>query len=131
MEFDEKDPVWNLLDHASTKKASGAFVQNTVRAVRQLGDDSQQKRASWFEVLFAKPVLIGVGAAAAVAVAFVMLSGDPTFDEVANQIEVEDEPVEAVYTEEFEVVSYVNELLAVNDPSELDDLALAEVLFGY
>lgn len=131
MEFDDKDPVWNLLEHASKRKASGAFVQNTVRAVRQLGDDSQRGR-SWFEILFAKPVLIGAGAAAAVALAFVALSGgDPTFNEVGNQVAIEDDPVEDVYTEEFEVVSYVNELLAVNDPSELDDLALAEVLFSH
>jgi len=35
-EWDETDPLWNLLDQASTQKPSAFFARNVVRSVRQL-----------------------------------------------------------------------------------------------
>ena len=75
MEFTDKDPIWQLLKKAPPKKASGAFVQNVSRAVRQLGDESQSEKRSWLEIFFSKP-LLATAAACAVAVGmFIAFSG--------------------------------------------------------
>jgi hypothetical protein len=141
MEFNDKDPVWQLLKKSEPRKASGAFAQNVSRAVRQLGDESQSEKSSWLAIFFSKPVL-ATGAAFAIAIGmFFAFSGDPATDQSpggAAIAEVSPNPPSEIslptvaeqIAEEFEVVTYVDEFLAVGDPSELNDEALAELLFS-
>lgn len=135
MEFSDKDPVWKLLGEAPPRRASGAFVQNTLRRVLQLPE-----KRSWLQFLFAKPFFAVAAAAAAVVVcAFLILSGGAGNDENLAEAPqpVPAAPVPAptmdrvdILTEELVVMTYVDELLLVSNPDELDDEALAEILFS-
>lgn len=133
MEFTDKDPVWQLLKKAKPKKASGAFVQNVSRAVRQLGDEAPKR--SWLEIFFSKPMLATAAACAIAVGMFVAFSGGDLATNPNGSGPIAEVPPAAVpapvdVAEEFEVVTYVDELLAVSDPDELDDEALAELLFS-
>lgn len=70
----ESDAVWKLLDQAPPVPASSRFADNTVRAARLLVEEKP-----WWSRLFAPAPLTGLAAcAAAVALAFVAVTGTPS-----------------------------------------------------
>lgn len=133
METPEKDdPVWKLLDEARPVEPGAMFSRNVVREARNtpqtsaLGGVLLQLRG-FFGTAY-RPVLAASAVAAVVAIAVVVSTGpqDTTSQPSFAQ-------VEAVVTEEsfdyVEEVDYLGELMAVVDPSEFDDSALADLLF--
>lgn len=137
MKEDEQDPVWQVLGRAPRREASGAFVQNTLRRVRLL--EHAPERRSWFQSFFVKSLLAGAAAAVIAMGVFLTMPGDGDHQlaqvpapvlPVLPVLPVAADPVDVI-TEELGVMTYVDELLAVNDPNELDDEALAEILFSY
>ncbi len=134
MNSEEPDPIWDLLDEAPPRKASGAFVQNTLRRVRRLpSSQSSSVLENWKNALFAYRSPVGTVAAILLlgGIGSTSLLNRPAVPEprLADRSEtVSPEVVEAL-TAELEVFTMVSEFLAVGDPSELDDAALAELLF--
>ncbi len=124
------DAVWELLAKAAPRRASGVFVQNTVRRVRQLQAESEG--APWFGWISRRSFAVSAAAAIllaiAVAIPAFMRPKSPQNGPQLAQPAISEQEVEAL-TEELEVLTMMNEFLAVGDPTQLDDEALAELLF--
>tara|TARA_R110002096_G_scaffold16106_34_gene55253 strand:- start:9685 stop:10092 length:408 start_codon:yes stop_codon:yes gene_type:complete len=135
MEPQEHDELWTLLGKSPPKKASGAFVQNTLREVRKSQSTANEAGGSWLD-FFKSPVLVGSFAALIVlTIAILAIPQTPEKTGIAS-IPTEESTRSVVsgdevdiLTEELEVLTMVSEFLAVSDPSYLDDAALAELLF--
>lgn len=138
MDPQEQDELWNLLGKTSPKKASGAFVQNTLREVRKSQSASADSSSGWLS-FFRSPVFAGSLAALVIATLGILAIPSSNDGEIVAEIEVpkgtettgeavSEEEVD-VLTEELEVLTMVSEFLAVSDPTYLDDAALAELLF--
>lgn len=131
----ESDPVWKLLSSARRVEPGPFFSRNVVREVRAL-QDSGQDRGGILEAVrafFSQPLLpVAAGAAAAVAILAVVFAstGPAPVPDVAefSPNSVDEIPV-AVFNpaEEIENIEYLGELMAVADPADLDDAALADL----
>jgi len=66
----ESDAVWKLLDQAPPRTASARFADDTLRAMRLA-----PAAKSWWSRLLSPAPLTGLAAAAAVALAFISLTG--------------------------------------------------------
>lgn len=135
---EQNDPVWNLLKRSPKREASGAFVQNTLRRIRQLEGGQESAFQASFAQFLGRPAVLAPVAALIVAIAAAAVLLRP-----ANQgetiVKVEDSaPAEVIVpivedsdllADELEAMLLVDELVAVNDPYELDDAAIAELLF--
>lgn len=124
---EKKDPVWKLLSHASHTEPGPFFSRNVVREIRQM--ESTRGRLQTFLSFFRSPVVSGVVAVAAIAIASVF------FLEVSNQ-NPSDSPVAATELDsgfdpatELEAVEYLGQLMAVTDPAQLSDEAFADLFF--
>ena len=137
----ENSPVWDLLAKARPRRASGAFVQNVVREARQT-DNSVEEGPAWLSWLQTNP---GAALAGLAAVLLAMSFAIPhLFPKQAVQTPVaEEKPVESasipvleiadaevdVLAEEYAMMSLVDEIMGVQDPTQLDEDAIAELLF--
>jgi len=145
MESESTDPVWKLLEQSPSKRASGAFSQNVMREIRQLEAQESEECCGGIWAWFTNRSMLAAAAVAVVALVLTFTLFHSTEDAgvtggtIAESTAVEDPAVyitaeeEALYgevlTEELEVMAFVDELLTVSDPSQLDDAALAELLF--
>ncbi len=143
---DEKDdPVWQLLDQARPVKPSPFFSRNVVREVRQLRDNGAAE--SWW-TRWLRPATANVAfatlAVAALAIFLVSQShqnqagdssdGQGTVVQVPSVGDSAELPAVPRATEfdpaaEIGNLEYLGQLMAVTDPSALDDNALADLLF--
>lgn len=72
------DPVWKLLDEASTPEPDAFFARNVVRATRQMGQD-RPSLATRLAAFFSPPRLaLGAAACACAALAWVMIPSTST-----------------------------------------------------
>ena len=132
---EKNDPVWKLLSSARRVEPGPFFSRNVVREVLKLRG-SGQEQGGVFEAIrafFTQPVLpVMAGAAAAVAIlAIVFASTGPALGpEVADSSlnSVDGIPVTVFNpAQEIESIEYLGELMAVTDPADLDDTALADL----
>ncbi len=140
-ENEKDDPVWDLLNKAPTAKPGPFFSRNVVREVRMLeSTQSGSLHARGWRAMtrfFHSPggVWATVCLIALVAIPLIV-SRPPATEQMASSTEA---PVTAVDTEnagsgydpanEIGNLDYLGELMAVTDPSLLDDHALADLLF--
>lgn len=126
METPEKnDPVWRLLSHASNTEPGPFFARDVVRSVRL----SESEKRSWIDriaALFQRPTFVTTGAVGAVAVLAILLSLRSP-DQGLESIASEDAAFDPAG--EFEEIAYLDQLMAVADPAQLDDAALADLFF--
>lgn len=146
-ENENDDPVWDLLKKAPPTKPGPFFSRNVVREVRKM--EAEQPTSflialAWHSVarFFSSPTkawgALASCSAMAVIVAVVLMSDSPTTspDAVAANPETPGasapaETIGGVYDPANEIgnLDYLGELMAVTDPSMLDDHALADLLF--
>ena len=137
---DENDPVWELLKSARKTEAGPFFVRNVLREVRLRED--QEVRSGFFSRLasfFAgKPAFaVGAALAACVVLAFGAVYFQPGGGDldgtIAGEIPVEtaggSADADLALAGEIEAVEYLGQLMAVNDPGQLSDDALVDLLF--
>lgn len=158
-EEENNDPVWELLKKSPPAEPSAFFSRNVVREVRQREAERREANplargiAGLREWFFATPAG-AIALVAAIAIPAVILLGfsgpkesssspvegtAPTMASVTE--ETGETPVSPVSpgqaaaaseydpAEEISNLNYLGELMAVNDPSLLDDSALADLLF--
>jgi len=118
----ENDPVWELVDQASTASPSPTFVQDTLRRARLEG---QTTTPWWRKVLSPKPLMVSAAAACAAIAVLVSLDPDPVSESLTAD--------SAVPTTEYVALedALANELLvaAAEDPSLISDGELLTLLF--
>lgn len=119
MNFRERQPLWDLLAHATPVRASEGFCDRVALKVQS----TPQHRAS--------PILSLTAAAAAVLVlgigaAIFLLPSESHWADAGLAPESD---LVASHDEEFEKIVLMDELLAVNDPAQLDDEAFDRLLF--
>lgn len=149
---EEHDPIWDLLLKSKQQPPSAFFVRNVVREARKLGSESQQGGWTAFVAWLKRPLLavpLATGAVALLITALtyvqtlappssnVDVARDGTVDGKASIVPVEssasrvaastDYPATTI-TEDVERIGYLGELVAVSDPGDLDDAALADLL---
>lgn len=129
-DLEPNDPLWKLLGNASPVEPSPFFARNVVREARLLGDAPK----GWLErvrrLLEAHRTLWVTSAGALAAVA---LAAPALVDAVRNDsipLSLNEESVEAFDpASEMAAVEYLGQLMAVADPGQLDDEALADLFF--
>lgn len=125
-----EDPVWELLSHASTAEPGPFFSRDVVREARKAGSG-----ISFLERLQGAlgPKLLvpgAVGAAVAVIVAISIerddssLSPAPASPGIVLESDASFDPAS-----EMEAVEYLGELMAVADPGQLSEDAIADLFF--
>ncbi|MEM6278915.1 MAG: hypothetical protein AAF733_05505 [Verrucomicrobiota bacterium] len=132
---EENDPVWKLLNHASTTEPSPYFSRRVLREVREMGESQRGQRVSWFAEIFqyfspriALPALVAV---AAVTLMLMFQGGGSSVDESSVRpglvLQIGEDTVDPAT--EMEAVEYLGQLMAVADPGQLSDEALADLFF--
>ncbi|MEX2579621.1 MAG: hypothetical protein WD342_11240 [Verrucomicrobiales bacterium] len=130
MDHQEKnDPVWELLDHAPRVEPSPFFARNVVRAVRLNSFRQRSLRERIRSLLTSRLTVLGSMAAAVVAVSAVMLADRPEAPTAPEPALPIGESVAFDPASELEAVEYLGELMAVADPGQLSDEALADLFF--
>ncbi len=151
------DPVWDLLKKARKVEPSPSFVRNVVREARRQESARTSGAAGLFAEFFAwlsRPVVaVPAGALAALLVAGVIFYSNSRVTSPSPSSFADNTPEETLtvpdaspaaplspsqgskegpastLASDLETISYLGELMAVNDPSALDDDALANLLF--
>lgn len=128
---EKKDPVWKLLEHASETKPTPFFHRNVVREVRLMEDSSRGFGESLLS-FFGKRLLHAAIATAAVVAVLAFFPGGET--DVPGLNLAQDAATEFPATDfdpamEMSEVEYLGQLVVVNDPGQLTDQALADLLF--
>ncbi len=125
------DPLWKLLGNASSVEPSPFFARNVVREARRLGEAP----VGWFarvRRIIEAPRAVWVtsaGALAALALAAPALL-ESLRNEVPLDLSVGEESSESFDpASEMAAVEYMGQLMAVADPGQLDDEALADLFF--
>ncbi len=132
---DPNDQVWELLGRAKQREPSPFFVRNVLREVRGL----EQERIGpweWLRSRFARPVpLLGATACAGLALALVLVSPPDETSAPAGSVDGVTLTSSEIQSDTFDPASemasieYLGQLMAVADPGQLDDAALAELFF--
>ena len=150
---ERNDPVWELLNSASSTDASPVFVQNTVRQARQLAAEGDSSRSAWssFLNLLRRPALaLPLAAAAVVAIAVIVNTSapqgsvdsgvavnDPVADHDTTPGAVEAPLVasatetiaEFSFTDQVEEIDTLGDLVVVTDPGSLNEQMLADLFY--
>ena len=144
---EEQDPAWELLLKSKPQQPSPFFVRNVVREARKLEAPESGLAAvfAWFKrPIIAVPVAIGATAALFSALTLIQaLSPSPeaistnsmsvatTTDIPATSANFLPEITtsETDITGDMERIDNLGELVAITDPGDLDDAALADLFF--
>ena len=128
---EENDPVWKLLEHASEGKLNPFFHRNVVREVRLMEDSSRGFGKSLLSFFSKRLLHTAIATAAVVAVIAFFPDGE---NEVPRLNLAQETAAEFPATDfdpamEMSEVEYLGQLVVVNDPGQLTDQALADLLF--
>jgi|GEM_PF-5267727 len=126
-EFDSRDPIWKMLRHASRTEAGPFFARDTVRAIRLAEEEADRGWVSRVMRLLLTPPAVGGALATAILVAGFFLFPEAPSQSPALRTVAQEEAFDAA--EEWEEITYFGELVAVNDPADLTDEALVDLLF--
>lgn len=129
--LDPRDPLWRLLGSARQTDASPFFARNVLREIRRDGD-RRGALSGFFARFRLHRSLALAGACAFAAVALVLLlprdGGDASLAAALP-------PSPEAFHERFDpasemvAIEYLGQLMAVADPGQLDDDALADLFF--
>jgi hypothetical protein len=118
---EENDALWRLLGECPPPAASGSFVASTMRAVRLEEDRHRTTKPSWFQWILVPALSCLLLTGAVFTWSFLSKSG---VDAQASSLHTEEVDM---LREELHLMTYVDELLTVSDPTTLDDAGLAEL----
>ena len=124
---EKNDPVWKLLGRARRVEVDPFFSRNVLREVRKLQAEGQDREGVFetFFSFFRQPALAGV--AAAVAILVVVFVSTERGAESSLVVTPTPDSTSFGPTDEIESIGYLGELMAISDPDELDDAALADL----
>ncbi len=125
---EQNDPVWDLLESAKTVDPSPFFARNVVREVRLMENTSFGVR-----ILNFMSIRSVWTSAASASVAAALVAGVVLFFPANNPGSVSSQEIalEEAFNPalELEEVEYLGQLMAVADPGQLTDEALADLFF--
>ena len=130
---EEQDPIWKLLLRSKLQQPGPSFVRNVVREVRKLGTEGQESGLmavfAWFKrPVVAVPVAIGAAAVLISALTLIQPLAPSSLDTNSiAEIPVDDQNPAISITEDLEMIEHMGDLVAITDPAELDDAALADL----
>lgn len=130
-DLEPNDPVWNVLGHAKKVEPSPFFARNVVREARLLGD-SRDGWVTRLAALFAGPrAIYATAAVAVIATALVLIVPNGGDDAATGDTYSANEESAEAFDPASEIadVEYLGQLMAVADPGQLDDAALADLFF--
>jgi hypothetical protein len=119
-EPEEKDRLWHLLGQCPPAEASGAFAANTLRTVRR--DQARQADRTMPLIWWILAPAVCAVVIAGVSLTWHQLQTDTAEPEIAQETHEGE-----LLSEELHLMTYVDELLTVSDPTTLDDDGLAEL----
>lgn len=131
-ELEPGDPLWKLLGHAGRVEPSAFFVRQVAREVGGLAHRPTLWE-SFRKLLAPRPRIVWAGlgtACAAFALVFSYRAAAPSPADLAQS-----SPPSEIRSEAFDpasemvAVEYLGQLMAVADPGQLDDDALADLFF--
>ncbi|HRQ87801.1 MAG TPA: hypothetical protein PLA50_03325 [Bacteroidia bacterium] len=123
------DPLWKLLGHASKTEVSPYFARRVLREVRAAANEPV---GLWDRLrAFLAPRRLGASFAAALVVAgLVSIPLLRNSESDASRLLSAEERSESFDpASEMAAVEYLGQLMAVADPGQLDDSALADLFF--
>lgn len=125
------DPVWVLLKHAKEPKPSPFFSRDVVRAVRLINDTPAGIFESLLSFFGRRWLSTAVAAVAAVAlIAFFPQDENGVINQQITQgTSIESDFFTFDPVSELDEVAYLGQLVAVADPEDLTDEALADLFF--
>jgi hypothetical protein len=115
MKREDDQELWDLLGQAPEPKISPFFARNVVREVRQLGGWSNLRR--WISIRRLLPI-------ASVAVALIAVSFLQMQTPVVPLADPESDLFTNVDPQDYEVVADLNDLLASDDNSSVEETIL-------
>lgn len=124
---EKNDPVWKLLENASSTDPSPFFARNVTREVRNIDSQNEifDRIAQLFRVKFAAPIaalgLIMVGAVISFSVV-----NDSTDSSLANAGIISGT---SDFSTDLAEIEYRSQLMAVADPGRLSDESLIDLFF--
>ncbi|MFC4993145.1 hypothetical protein [Rubritalea tangerina] len=123
----DKEPVWDLLDNASTQKADPMFAKNVMRSIRL----EETPATPWWKKCLSPAPVVGTLATAAACVALILTQQSSTPEKspetlVATSTEDSFEEVTASYSasEDFDDIISPISLIASNDTNSLSEIDL-------
>lgn len=143
---EEQDPTWELLLKSKPQQPSPHFVRNVVREARKLEVPESGLSAvfAWFK----KPAIavpVAIGACAILISAINLIQGitpTPVVNSPTLTAENNQDPATSITSpvayhddtqtdvaEDLERIDYMSDLVAITDPSKLDDAALANLFY--
>lgn len=130
---ENNDPVWKLLSHAGKVEPSLLFARNVVREVRLIESSRSSiwnRITRWFS---ARPLVAATAGCALLAITLVVLSNVPgpsgdspgftNSSAVPPKVEAFDP------ASEMASIEYLGQLMAVADPGQLNEAALADLFY--
>jgi hypothetical protein len=129
-DLEPNDPVWNVLGHAKQVEPSPFFARNVVREARHLAEMPAGFRGRMASFLSIPRAVFATAGLALLAVTLVLLA--PHGQEATNgpSLSTNEDNAEAFDpASEIANVEYLGQLMAVADPGQLDDAALADLFF--
>jgi hypothetical protein len=129
-DLEPNDPVWNVLGRAKKVEPSPFFARNVVREARRLEGD-RPGLLNQFTQLFSGPrAIFATVACALVAMALLFVSQRDEATIHGFPLSTNEDSAEAFDpASEIANVEYLGQLMAVADPGQLDDAALADLFF--
>jgi hypothetical protein len=129
-DLEPNDPVWNVLGHAKQVEPSPFFARNVVREARRLAVEPAGLWGRITSFLSIPRAVFATAGVALIALTFVLLA--PRGPEATNgsSLSTNEDNAEAFDpASEIANVEYLGQLMAVVDPGQLDDAALADLFF--
>jgi len=130
---EQNDPIWKLLSHAQKTEPTALFARNVIREVRLLESNQHglwDRLSRW---LSSRELVWGTAVCAALAVSLIVLAKNP------NTVGIDSDITQASGLEgasetfdpasEMASIEYLGQLMAVADPGQLDDAALADLFY--
>lgn len=130
---EQNDPVWKLLSHERKVEPTPFFARNVVRQIRQLETEPARFWSHLSQWLSGRVLIVGTAACTALAVTLMVISESPRSTEdgpgftmipIAEQSSETFDPAS-----EMASIEYLGQLMAVADPGQLDDAALADLFY--
>lgn len=128
---EQDDPVWKLLENSRSTEPSPYFTRRVMREVKLLEDHPSYGWLEGISRLFSPKIAFPVLAAAAAVVLAVTFGfqGEAELPSVDTGIVLKMNEAGFDPESEMEAVEYLGQLMAVADPAQLSDAALADLFF--
>jgi len=129
-DLEPNDPVWNVLGRAKKVEPSPFFARNVVREARRLEGDRMGLWGRVTTLFSGSRAILATAACAVVVMALVFVAPRDEATGPDFPLSMNEDSAEAFDpASEIANVEYLGQLMAVADPGQLDDAALADLFF--